>query len=401
MKLPEKNHIFSLLDSYLPKQQIIVVWVSWWPDSMMLTYILQRYYEFREWDQSNICIAHFNHWQRKESKKELIYIQKNFDYNTIYWNTNIPKKWLWETKLRDLRHIFFEEVLKKSKSSSLFLWHNLTDRIETSLLNIVRGCSTEWFLSIKPNQKKKSHTIYRPLLDIPKTKIQKFCDTHSIKYFIDSTNDKPITSRNILRNKIIPSIQSLHEWWENNWYNSREVFYKDIWNPSKSHTMNRLHHTPDALWWATKRYSLPIKETTPEHFFELFKDVYYATQKTISSIQSFLDTWSGHMYVGWWYLFIIGNDIHCIDWKKDFWKKKYTQKKNITQHWKQEYNWYTFVAPKEWIWNTIRYPKEWDTYKNKRLLKYMLNKKIPVFMRNTTPVIASRKGIIAVLDNRK
>ena len=145
MKIIEKNHIFSILDQYLKKQQSIVVWVSWWPDSIMLSYILQQYYTFRWWKQSNICVAHFNHWQRKEAKNELNFIKKYFKYNTIYRNTIIPSKWLWETKLRELRHTFFEEVIKESKSTILFLWHNLTDRIETSLLNIVRWCSLDWF----------------------------------------------------------------------------------------------------------------------------------------------------------------------------------------------------------------------------------------------------------------
>ena len=398
MKIIEKNHIFSILDQYLKKQQSIVVWVSWWPDSIMLAYILQQYYTFRWWKQSNIYITHFNHWQRKEWKKELNFIQKHFKYNTIYRNTNIPSKWLWETKLRELRHTFFEEVIKESKSTILFLWHNLTDRIETSLLNIVRWCSMDWFESIKHTQKKKLYTIYRPLLEITKSKIQKFCDTHSLKYFIDKSNNTPITPRNILRNTIIPSIQSLHSGWENNRYQSRNELYNWLKKPKIEYTLSRNSNKPNSLWWATKRYSLPLKEITPNLLFELFKDVYYATQKTIKAIQSFINSWSGYMYVWWWYIFIVWSELHCINGTKDFWKQKITKSKKLTVHWKQEYNWYIFTAPKEWVWKTIRYPIEWDTYKKKRLLKYMLNKKIPVFMRNTTPVIESNKEIIAILQ---
>lgn len=400
MKNLDKNHIFSLLNTISLKQQKIVVWVSWWPDSMLLATLIQEYFSIQWLPQNNICIAHFNHWQRKEAKKEQQFILKHFEYNTIYWNTNIPKKWLWETKLRDLRHTFFEEVIQKTKSIYLFLWHNLSDRIETSLLHMVRWSSLDWILSIKQIQKKKNYTIIRPLLDISKPNIQTYCDAVKIPYFIDPTNNKSITPRNVLRNTSIPLIQTLHTWWEKNWYSSWLSLYTHLeWNQTPA--INRQSNIPNSLWWATNWYSLSIKDITPSHLFSLFKDVYYATQKTITTIQSFLKTWSGHMYVWWWYLFIIWPELHCINWSKDFWKKKHTQKKKITVHWKQEYNWYIFDAPKERIWNTIRYPIEWDVYKKKRLLKYMLNKKVPVFMRNTTPVLVSDNKIIAVLSTRK
>ncbi len=274
MKSLDKNHIFSLLDTISLKQQKIVVWVSWWPDSMLLVTLIQEYFSLKWLLQNNICVAHFNHWQRKESKNELKFIQKHFEYNTVYRNTNIPKKWLWETKLRDLRHIFFEEVIQKTKSSYLFLWHNLSDRIETSLLHIVRWSAIDWILSIKQFQKKKKYTIVRPLLHLPKPEIQTYCDILKVPYFIDATNNSNSTPRNILRNTSIPLIQSLHTWWEKNWYSSRLSLYTYLENKNTP-TVDRLKHTPNPLWWATKRYSLPIKDITSTTLFSLFKDTYY------------------------------------------------------------------------------------------------------------------------------
>ena len=396
MKNLDKNHIFSFLDTLPIKQQNIVVWVSWWPDSMLLATIIQEYFTIKGLSQEKICIAHFNHWQRKEAKKEHKFILKHFEYNTIYWNTNIPKKWLWETKLRDLRHNFFEEVIKKTKACYLFLWHNLTDRIETSLMHIVRWSNIDWIISIKKSQQKKDYKIIRPLLEISKKTIQNICDSLTIPYFVDVTNSQWITPRNTLRNKIIPLIQSLHTWWEKNWNRTWLSLYNHIENNNTTQpTWNT--HTPNTLWNATKRYSQTITSVTPSHLFSLFKDTYYATTKTIESIQKFLHNASWYMYVGGWYLFIVWKELHCINWSKDFWKQKHPQSKKITPHWKQEFNWYTFTAPKNRKWYIVRYPIEWDTYKKKRLLKYMLNNKVPVFMRNTTPIIVYKNKIISVL----
>jgi tRNA(Ile)-lysidine synthase TilS/MesJ len=47
-------------------------------------------------------------------------------------------------------------------------------------------------------------------LDITKDAITQACDEYSIPYFIDATNKKLITPRNVIRNSITPQIQKLH-----------------------------------------------------------------------------------------------------------------------------------------------------------------------------------------------
>ena len=129
----------------------------------------------------------------------------------------------------------------------------------------------------------------------------------------------------------------------------------------------------------------------------LFTNLYYATQKTLHIIKHFIEKANWHIFVWWWYIFKIWETIHCIDGKKDFWKKKNTSTFLITQHWIIDINWYTYVIEKKRIWNTIRYPQPWDVYKKKRLLKTLLNMKIPVFMRNSTPIVVSKWLIIAIM----
>ena len=73
--------------------------------------------------------------------------------------------------------------------------------------------------------------------------ITKQCVSLRIPYFVDATNEKPITSRNILRNDIIPQIQSLHIGGMKNWYNSWIKLYNTLevekittmWKENKPH----------------------------------------------------------------------------------------------------------------------------------------------------------------------
>jgi hypothetical protein len=129
---------------------------------------------------------------------------------------------------------------------------------------------------------------------------------------------------------------------------------------------------------------------------KLFKDSYYATHKTLSTIKSFIHSSQGHLSLWWWYIFKVWDTIHCIDGKKDFWKEKHPHKQTISQHWNIDFNWYTYVVPKQRKWYVFRYPQTGDVYKNKRLLKVLLNLKIPVFMRNVTAVIVNKGSIISM-----
>lgn len=392
-----KDQVFLYLSTFLTKKTRIVVGVSWWPDSMFLATCLQEYYKQKRRDQGYIAVAHYNHGQRKESTAELGFLKKHFAYNTFYRNIETPNKWLSETKLREHRHIFFEEVLHESKSQYLFLWHNLTDRIETSLMNMVRGASKDGILWIKPTQKKNNYTIYRPLLDISKKDITQACEEYHISYFVDATNQKLITPRNIIRNNIVPQIEKLHAWWEKNRTNSWVSLYTYLsWNSEQKWKRNK--HTPHKFRGAKHWFSSTIEDVDDSMLMQLFKNSYYATSKTLTIIKKFIRSSQWHLYVWSWYIFKAWNTIHCIDGKKDFWKEKQPYQKTISQHWNVDINWYTYTIPKQRIWYTFRYPQPWDIYKNKRLLKVLLNLKVPVFMRNVTGIIINKDSIISILQ---
>ncbi len=417
-KYIQKN-IFSYLNNHFPTQISIVVWVSGWPDSMLLAYYIQQYYNHKWRDQALINIAHFNHWQRTESLQEHILLQKYFSTNTFCWNTEIPKPNLSETKLREKRHTFFSQVLEDVSSSTLLLGHNLSDRIETSLMNIVRGASTKWILWIKPYEKKKSHTILRPLITIDKKTIQEICDHYTIPYFLDPTNNEDITPRNTLRNTIIPHIQSLHTWWRKNRFVSWQELYDHLEkdeqkkNLSQNNTNNTLSNylaileelQPHPTRWVRKRYTIQANTVTKHTIHHLFENDTYMTKKKVATVYDFIHgSAKWYFYIWWWYIFKWEktkhkeSTLHILQWPNEFWKKTNKASKKITHTWLLQFDANIYSIQPDWIGYIIRYPQPWDTYKQKKLTKILLNKKIPVFMRHTIPVIASGSKILAILD---
>ena len=178
-----------------------IIGLSWWSDSMFLTYLLSK----KIWKE-NIILAHFNHKFRKKSdleENELKKIFKKWDLRIWYydWNT------FTENNLRRARYEFFKKIWWGKYF--LALGHNLTDRIETSLLNMLRWGWIDWFLNMKQIDLNKK--ILRPLINIPKPDIQKKCDLLNIPYFVDETNfDEKISIRNLLRKNVIWLFENLN-----------------------------------------------------------------------------------------------------------------------------------------------------------------------------------------------
>jgi tRNA(Ile)-lysidine synthase len=101
----------------------------------------------------------------------------------------------------------------------LVFGHNLTDRIESTFLNLLRGANLNGFLAM---QVQEDHhllsglsaeigtKVLRPLLEITKDEITNICERNKIPFITDPTNKDTTTSlRNKLRNKVLPELYKL------------------------------------------------------------------------------------------------------------------------------------------------------------------------------------------------
>ena len=133
-----KLELTSWIQSYLKwlSDKTIVIWFSGWPDSIATYNLILKYYQEQTRDTSKIFLAHFNHKAREESNQEADFIKENYK-NTLLGEYS--KKSNKEADYRKERHDFFRKCLIDKDTKTLILGHNLTDRLETTLLNIERG----------------------------------------------------------------------------------------------------------------------------------------------------------------------------------------------------------------------------------------------------------------------
>jgi tRNA(Ile)-lysidine synthase len=107
---------------------------------------------------------------------------------------------------RDLRMVWFEELLRDNKYAYLATAHHLNDVIETVLLNLFKGTGIDGLAGIPVKQQK----IVRPLLFASREQIETFAREQNISWREDSSNATDHYQRNKIRNQILPVLREIN-----------------------------------------------------------------------------------------------------------------------------------------------------------------------------------------------
>lgn len=404
--------VFNKLSKNIFSNTKVLVAVSGWPDSMLTSVLIYKYFLENKFDLDNLFFVHCNHKTRVETDDEEKFIRSFFDGLNLYvscysWSEK------WENILRERRYKEFNEIIKKNKIDFLITWHNLTDRIESTFMNMCRWAWLNWFLSMKFLDKNNLidwAKILRPLLSFTKKQIEKFCDNQNISYAIDNTNfDENTSFRNKIRLSILPQLAEISNKNDDiscSFFESMKQIYNDIesnqnkldlWNfieikksPYRNADFAFLWDIP--FWFIDENILLAVLRK-----FNVYLDV------TKNTLQDFLDFFheaeQWYKYINWAYFFISNGKIYIIKAKQNFREKNIEKEILIDKIWNVKI-WKNFVNinSNEFIGKTLRYPKIWDKFGSKSWWKYCINKKIPIFWRNFTPVIANWNQILKYFE---
>ena len=159
-----------------------------------------------------IYVAHVNHMLRENAIKDEEYVKEFCEKNNIEMfikKANISEiakkeKIGFEEAGRNARYNFFEEILKNTESNKIAIAHNLNDKVETIIMNTLRGSGVSGLKGIEPKRKK----YIRPLIEIERHEIEKYCIENEINPRHDESNDDNTYTRNKIRNIIIPYIRN-------------------------------------------------------------------------------------------------------------------------------------------------------------------------------------------------
>lgn len=222
-----KNKVLDTIKKYnlIEDRDKIVLGVSGGPDSISMLDILNKI-KNEGLIKFEIVVAHINHMIREEAIEDEKYVQqycqkdgieyycKRIDVQEIANNNKIGT----EEAGRKARYDFFDEILQKTNSNKIGIAHNKNDKIETIIMNMLRGSGLSGLKGIEPIREEK---YIRPLIECDRDEIERYCEENKLEPRIDKTNFENEYTRNKIRNIVIPYI-------------------KQEFNPNIIETVNRL-----------------------------------------------------------------------------------------------------------------------------------------------------------------
>lgn len=153
-----------------------------------------------------LVVGHLNHRMRAESDADALWVHG--------WAT----AWGLECRLgraedllsseedaRDARYAFFERERQALGAAWVLTAHHADDQAETILFRIVRGTGLHGLGGIP---EKRAPGILRPLLPFTRDRLSAYAAAAGIRPRVDTSNDDPRFARNVIRNEILPRLES-------------------------------------------------------------------------------------------------------------------------------------------------------------------------------------------------
>ena len=206
------HKVYNTIKKYhlIETGDILVLGVSGGPDSITMLDILLKIKQAKQ-ISFDFVVAHVNHMIREEAKEDEEYVKNYCIKNDIQFYTksiDVQKiantnKISTEEAGRDVRYAFFNEVLEKMHGTKIAIAHNKNDKVETIIMNALRGCGLPGLKGIEPVREQ----YIRPLIECERKEIEDYCEENHIEPRMDKTNFENIYTRNKIRNIVIPYIQ--------------------------------------------------------------------------------------------------------------------------------------------------------------------------------------------------
>ena len=193
--------------------QRILVAASGGLDSMVLLVLLHRLSRTHRW---KLTVAHFNHQLRgaasdaderlaRKTARELRlpFVAGKGDARATAAKSGLSI----EMAARKLRHDFLAATAKKLRIPTVALAHHAGDQVELCLLRLLRGAGGDGLAGMKwtnPSPSAPEIRLARPLLDLPKSALQRFAIENKIAFSEDASNASVDIQRNRIRHELIP-----------------------------------------------------------------------------------------------------------------------------------------------------------------------------------------------------
>lgn len=406
---------FELLKTKVQPNQRVMVAVSGGADSILTSSLMYNFFLKNKYNLQNLFFIHCNHNTRIGNSTDEQFISKFFEGTQLIISKRTSNKKENEAQLRNWRYGEFKKQTKKYSIDQLVFGHNISDRIESTFLNLLRGANLNGFIAMQTQEEHHllgKSKVLRPILGLTKEEIINICTKNKIPFVTDPTNNDTTTSlRNKLRNKILPEVYKLsHKQTTstNSFVESMKNIYEQLEQLEEKQNiiLKPIQQSPHRKAKFAYQRMIQPNEITHESLMQVMKTLASSNNITTPLLKErtmFLQkNESGYKYFNKTYVFKSHGNIYFISGPMFFWQKTIDTSHTITTlgNISREGKIYT-IDKKEYIGGIIRFPQKWDLYRKKTRNEYCINQKIPIFQRKFVPIIVKKNQIIKIYKDEK
>jgi len=155
---------------------------------------------------TELVVGHLDHHMRSESHADALWVRGwatawGLECRLGQVETHLSS----EDDARRARYAFFERARQALRARWVLTAHHADDQAETILFRIVRGTGLHGLEGIP---EKRAPGILRPLLPFSRDRLCEYADAVGIRPRVDTSNEDPRFARNIIRNEILPRVES-------------------------------------------------------------------------------------------------------------------------------------------------------------------------------------------------
>jgi len=194
---------------FVPGHHLLVA-VSGGPDSIALLSLLHRL--ARSWSLT-LTVVHCNYGLRgEESEGDELFVDtfcRERELSLIIHRPLLVKRRRrssLQSMAREARYAFWKQLAHKVGADRIAVGHTANDQAETVLMWLLRGAGIAGLGGMPYVREER---IIRPLLGATREEVLAYLHGERLTYRRDSSNEKPLYSRNRIRNELLPVITQL------------------------------------------------------------------------------------------------------------------------------------------------------------------------------------------------
>jgi tRNA(Ile)-lysidine synthase len=222
----------------IARDETVVVGVSGGPDSVCLLHALMALRGELGFD---LHVAHLNHQLRgADADADANFVGEM----AAHWQLRLTSatrdvaglarqyKLSVEEAARHARYGFLAEVAQANHGRTIAVAHNADDQAESVLMHFLRGSGTAGLRGMLYKSKLSDFRLHaaeaahepqlslvRPLLDVPRTDVDRYCREHNLEPRMDASNLDTTFFRNRLRHELLPLLETYNP-------NIREILHR-------------------------------------------------------------------------------------------------------------------------------------------------------------------------------